>query len=187
MIKTEIIQALTFYNEQQKQNRSRLYCYDDTCTFELIVQADRLLPFHLTRPITPQPVTLIELRCYDGGYTENLTARIQLFYYDMADGTQRIVHRGNKFTPKLPCGKYELYITDGVNEWWSEIITVVDFTPNVTGKLLYSDSPADAIIVSNAGGYLIGKVSKAQLLTTMQLSSVICFFSRSEFTTMPQS
>lgn len=163
MNKTPIIQALTFYNEQQKQNRSRAYCYDDVCTFELVVSADRILPFHLTRTITPDPVTLIELRCYDGAYTEDITSRIQLFYYDMADGTQRIVHRGNKFVPKLPCGKYEIYITDGPNEWWSEIITVYDFTPAVTGKLLYTDSSADAITTSDVGGYIIAKLSKGAI------------------------
>jgi len=135
MINPETPNILRFYKTKQKQE-FRIKGHDDTYIPALICARNILLPFQIERAIRPNPIITFELVCAeDETETFDLLSILPASYENdllrwFAVGIQMEYLQYfacRSFTDNLPCGNWYVYIEDGVDEWFSELLDIRDF------------------------------------------------------------
>lgn len=143
-----IKQPLRFYEKVEHQNRFRQG--GDIKVFKLLMPRNYLLPFQLRRPAGVLPFQSIIAVPTNGDPEIELindidNGDLKVYPFDTFD---TLVHFGTEeLDNDLPTGEYYFEVTDGVNTWYSEVVTVKDFnatdlTTNecVVTKITYWDT-----------------------------------------------
>lgn len=123
-----IKQPLRFYEKKEHQNRFRKGGYSRV--FNLICPQSHLLPFQIRRPLSIYPIQSIKyVSTSDETEIEAINYlelnQIEQFAFDDYD---YLVHFGSvPLNTVVPIGEYFLAISDGSNEWFSEVFIVRNF------------------------------------------------------------
>lgn len=149
-----------FYDAEKFQDRKKRWV--KTEAFKLISRAVVLLPFQIRREPSPYPLFEVSvINAITGAvavpdllpYIPENDIEIIAF-----DGVDYIVYYGTAdFLDgfKLPAGKYYVKVSDTINEWFSEVITVVDFSlasDSCFIEIVYCNcSPVDNILYGEYG------------------------------------
>lgn len=125
---------LPFYDSVSKQFHRREYRMDDHYTFHWIAPHNLLLPFQLQRQNRPDTITEFAL------YDINDVVQYDLLTYVVSGQTnlKTVTNNGvpadiftyfaNKpLTSDIDCGQYYYKVSDGIDTWYSEVITVEAF------------------------------------------------------------
>lgn len=153
MIKKEIFQPLPFFYSIASKNRYKEQCHNDVCTWKLIQQCDRIMPFVLLRDPSPNVITSVMMYCYDDGVSYDLTAEFTFTYSSvLIDGVYKdeIQYFGAPILEQ-PKGLMYLEIYDGLNTWYSEDFYIeCCFTDDddIDSALLINDS-AEPLLVND--------------------------------------
>jgi len=141
-----IKQPLRFYEKLEHQNRFKETA--NSSVFKLLCPSNYILPFQIKREAGVLPITSVELVNIDTGVATQMTTHIifgQLNKYSLTDydylvnlGTEPIIN-------SVADGQYYLKVSDGSNEWFSEVITYRDFNPDTLAdcaitKITYWDT-----------------------------------------------
>lgn len=126
-----IHQPLRLYEKRAHQNRFRKD--GGVKAFRLLMPVTHLLPFQIKRPAGLFGIQSINLVSLDGQTTIDLFSELEpgeLVKYAFAS-YDYLIHFGSlAHGANVPEGEYDLEISDGVNVWYSEVLTVRDFDPN---------------------------------------------------------
>ncbi|GAG04958.1 unnamed protein product [marine sediment metagenome] len=121
--------VLPFYTSTDHQNHRKSWCKDDMRGFALISPRSTFLPFQIVRPTNA--VTSYTWQLFDAE-TDILLSTITFpaGQIDTAtSGTQDFISYfgTDVFLSPYECGKRYIYWSDGTNEKWSEVFTIMDF------------------------------------------------------------
>ena len=135
MIQNNNISVLPWYTSIEQQNHRKSYAYGQI--YPLFAPADRLLPFQIIRNTRSNSVTSVILYDKTGKQIANITTymretglqvvRFQSLGYDVILYPAILPMPLNQFN-----GIYYLWLSDGVQTWYSEMFTVVQ---DVSGYL----------------------------------------------------
>lgn len=143
--------VLPFYTDL-----SRITYFKDFCrnkNYALLNSRDRLLPFQFYRSGSPNGISdmTISIKCIEGDYTVDITSYFdtdELAIITVGD-SDVIIHYGKKdLLSQLPCGYYYILLNDGCDDYYSEIIQVIDYT--IGSKALCVDPEATEPICVDA-------------------------------------
>lgn len=134
-----IKQPLRWYDDIDKQNINLQWIADGgsgTSKVEtVIVTQNAFIPFQIRRRHSSRPVTEFKLFSLVGGtfiYTLDVLSVIpapttnHLKIIQMGAVDNIVWYPLAELTMDIHCGLHYLYLTDGINEWWSEIFRVVE-------------------------------------------------------------
>lgn len=149
MIDSGLKHIFRFYNDIDQQNFRKSWCLQDLSTFKLRCTKKRLLAFQINRASVPDVITQFYLYDANGNFILDLETLLPsphttLFYIRTVNDLDYIIYNASQdFTSDLPCGDHYVYISDGVNDWYSEIILIDDFDDNENEEshLLIRDNP----------------------------------------------
>ena len=124
--------VLPFYTDISLQNHRRSYAYGQT--YPLYVETGFLPPFQIIRTSgIGRSLTSAFLFTVDGQYVENLYTGLYetgLVVKDFTDYDVLVYPAWMYLGHSIPEGRYYLRLGDGVNQWWSDVFTVVgDISP----------------------------------------------------------
>jgi len=121
--------SLPFFSVAGQQNYLKRWCYKNTLTFKLITTQYKLPPFQIRRRSTVDAITSFYLENIDSGLTYNLITFVtnNLTYERSVDFGWVIYQNIDFFESLIPCGQYIIKISDGVEAWESEVITIQKF------------------------------------------------------------
>lgn len=144
--------VLPFYSSIAEQNHRKFYAYGNI--YALIAPNNKFLPFQIVRPTIANAITTVSLYKIGQGIGINLLSdavSAGLHITAFAEGYDLIINDSVLSFPEvvLTPAQYYIRIQDGVNNWYSEVFTVVnDLTPYL--KLEYSDPYR----ISYTGGHI---------------------------------
>lgn len=129
ILKNNNLSPLPFYTKIEEQNHRRSYAYGNI--FPLIGRNDRLLPFQILRSHTMRAVMSVQIYTEDGTLVGNflgdmLNAGLSVVYDDNSDCDVIAYPALMPFPEELEPGRYYLRVYDGLNTWYSDIITLVN-------------------------------------------------------------
>lgn len=134
-------QPLRFYEKLEHQNRFKKG--GDENNFDLICPTTRILPFQIKRAAGVTPISSIKLTDPTG-----VLPQVELISYFIVNEIQSfalatvdyLVHFGrldlSGYT--VPEGKFYLEVTDGIDIWYSEVITFKTFDPDTLADCVYT-------------------------------------------------
>ena len=130
MIENYLKLPLAWYDTTDKQQYKRVGSVGDYITVELINPKNMILPFQIRRKTRSNEVTTFELYTRDGVLDTNLTTITGSNLYIKTltgSGYDYIIYENFvELTTNLDCGQYYIKISDGVETWYSDLITVYD-------------------------------------------------------------
>jgi hypothetical protein len=150
---------LPFYTDIEEQNHRRSYAYG--AIYPLYAPVTSLLPFQFMREHRAStPITSCELYDKNGIYVADLTSDMETagLHIEEVDtyGVDVVVYPAvMPLTRSIGMGQYYLMLTDGVETWYSDIITLID-TPSSYLQIEWYDTESmlsDAGIVVYDGNY----------------------------------
>lgn len=125
---------LPFYDDVDKQYHRREYRLGDKTTVKWIAPRDLLLPFQILR--TNRVATLTDFALYDANdvIQYNLLTfaptgcwSIKTVFKSGAPFDVITYFANKRFAVDVDCGQYYYKVSDGVQTWYSELITVEAF------------------------------------------------------------
>lgn len=128
-------QPLRVYESAAHRNRFKVGNYGRP--FKLYCPTSHVLPFQIQRSPIVNPLTILKaIDTSDNSETDLLAlmsvSETEIFPFPSYD---QIVHYGiQELSAAIPQGEYYLEISDGVNTWYTEDITYVDFDPTLAVK-----------------------------------------------------
>ena len=133
---------LPWYDSVKKQDFRKWYAYG--AVYPLFAPANILLPWQITRDHRTNNITAVEMYDKTGTLIADITqpmldAGLQIVQTDDYPGKDIIIYPANQYmATDMQNGQYYLRLTDGVQEWFSEVITIVqDITPYL--RIMWSD------------------------------------------------
>lgn len=122
------LSVLPWYDSISRQNHRRDYAYGNV--YQLITPDRKLLPFQIRRSTRSNSVTKVLLRSIDGKLIADITNQIKETGLTVkrfeTEGYDLIIYPGTlHMAIKTPEGLYYAEITDGVQNWYSEVFNVV--------------------------------------------------------------
>jgi len=125
---------LPFYDAVVKQFHRREYRLSDVTSWEWISPKNTLVGFQIPRANRVNAITEFALYGLDDVLEYNLLSLIVSGQLSIrtavnAGGAVNIItyFANRELTQDIPCGKYYYKVSDGVETWYSEVITVRDF------------------------------------------------------------
>lgn len=158
-----IKQPLRFYDDVEKQNWRKCYARDAGLKKEavLVCPQNAIVPFQIRRRRNPNPVTVFDLYTWNGTdfeYDLNLLTNIpapttnHLKIIQMQTTDNIVWFPQADFINPIACGLHYVHVSDGTNNWYSEVFQVINgFTDNTTGYI--STFHGDKV----TGTYVLGK------------------------------
>lgn len=137
------LNVLPWYSDISKQNHRKAHAYGHVYT--LATLSNQLLPFQVRRDYqaTVKPITSVLLKNIDGITLLDLTsaltsAGLHIKRYQ-SNGYDLIIYPANlPLGVSLPLGCFYLEMTDTINTWYSDVMTVVNSTDGFV-KITYWD------------------------------------------------
>ena len=151
-----IKQPLRFWDSVDKQNWRKSWIKNGLMPEAvLICPENAIVPFQIRRRRSPLPITTFDLYTYDEASNAfvydmdlftvipaPLTNHLRVIQLETADNI--IWYPQADFTTALLCGLHYVHISDGTNNWYSEVFSVIGgFSDNTTGYIsIFSDPHA---------------------------------------------
>lgn len=142
-----IKQPLRFYDSVDKQNWRRSWVKSglrDRMT--LLCPKNAIVPFQIRRRKSPNPLTIFDLYMFDYAIDDftfaadmfalipaPTTTHLKIIQMQVADNI--IWNPQASLSIDLDCGYYYVHISDGTDNWYSEVFMVDDFTVSNTELL----------------------------------------------------
>lgn len=162
-----IKQPLRFYDEVTKQNFRHEWVKDGGLRDHhiLICPENAIVPFQVRRRRSAAVVTTFDLYSYDGstgawGWELDLlsvipapsTNHLKVIQMETADNI--VWYPTADFTTPLSCGLHYVHLSDGVNDWYSEVFQVVaDFTDTTKTYIsIFSDATVTGQVILSKDG-----------------------------------
>lgn len=148
---------LPWYGSLNEQAHRRNYAYGEI--YALYSPIDRLLPFQLHRKHLASSTWSAKLvSMADGTETDITTYLTGSAGWNVVSGTTKDTIVYSPLTPwsfYIPEGRYYAYLTDGVNEWYSEVFTCVNYLAQyirVEWRSIYDQPIEDGAILYESAG-----------------------------------
>ena len=129
-----IIQPLKWYDTKDKQNFRRSWVKNGLRKFNVLLNPQNsILPFQIRRYHSIRPITILDL--YDAEndtFYEDILVKLaapindHLRIWQMGTADNIVYSQKKAFTSNLDCGIYYLHLSDGINNWYSEVFTVIN-------------------------------------------------------------
>lgn len=121
-----------WYSDIEYQNHRKSYAYGNI--YPLYCPADMLLPFQVIRPHRDNAVPVVKMFTVNGEFVMDVTymGEAGLTVVPFADrGIDVLLFPGDVLMPtNMPIGQYYFVMSDGLQTWYSEVVTIVhDITP----------------------------------------------------------
>lgn len=175
-----IKQPLRFYDAVSKQNwrkhwvgnglKFRVNTDDTGVTIPVICPENAIIPFQIRRRRSPNAITTFNLYTWDDA-ADDFVFNLDLFTIIPAPSTNHLsivqLETADNivwnpiadFTSDLDCGAHYVHLSDGSNNWYSEVFVVrADFrATNKTFVEIFSDATAVSgdRLIRSTGNYLI--------------------------------
>lgn len=118
------------YTRLSAQNRFKRHCANQN-SFSLITRTNRFLPFIIKRDLILDQIESWEAYDLEGGLAHTVVPQETGYEIYTLGTSQYIIYYGAIIDGLvMECGSYYLKISDGTNDWFSEVFTVGDFTTN---------------------------------------------------------
>lgn len=128
-------QPLRFYREISSQNRFRRGA--DVNGFKLYCPADRVLPFQIIQDASEAVISSMQYVNVETGATTDVMGALasgQLRTYTLGDA-RYFVHFGSvDASLTMPQGQYFVKLSNGSQNWFSEVVTLQDFNYDLLGQ-----------------------------------------------------
>ena len=129
------LSVLPFYNSLDEQNHRKPYAYGSI--YPLYAHINSMLPFQIIRTTRDVEYLMATLYTKEGNYVADITSALQSAGLQVVRfeslGYDVIVFPASDTTlENISVGQYYLKLTDGVEEWYSDVITLVS---DITGYL----------------------------------------------------
>jgi hypothetical protein len=149
MIPNNNLSPLPFYDSVERQNHRKDYAFGEV--FCLGTPDRKILPFQIIREHRTNQIVYAKLRKKDGteflDVLNELSATGLLVNQYTASGYDVIVYPGIlPMAITTPEGEYYLHLSDGVQNWFSDVFTIV-YNLSEYLKIEYSD--ADSLVFDN--------------------------------------
>ena len=133
---------LPFYSTLQKQNHRKDYAFGEV--YPLFCPSSKILPFQILRDTREDSVTSVLLVRLDTSETTDITAQMintGLMVNRYAEYGQDVIMYHGRFllSSPIPEGRYYIELSDGVQTWYSEVLTFVRSVEDYL-KIRYWDS-----------------------------------------------
>lgn len=134
--------TLPFYSTLQKQNHRKDYAFGEV--YPLFCPSSKILPFQILRDTREDSVTSVQLVRLDTSETTDITAQMintGLMVNRYAEYGQDVIMYHGRFllSSPIPEGRYYIELSDGVQTWYSEVLTFVRSVDDYL-KIRYWDS-----------------------------------------------
>lgn len=143
MIPNNNLSILPFYGEIGEQDYKKFQSFGDV--YPLICERSKILPFQIRRETRANQISIAKLINFKTGVSVSVipemnAAGLVVKRFE-SDGYDLIVNPSALIFPSLimEAGQYYLEVGDGVQNWFSEVFTVVNDVSQFL-KLVYSDS-----------------------------------------------
>jgi len=149
---------LPFYDTVEKQVYKRVGSFGDSITAQLVNPKNIILPFQIKRQNRYNEVSTFELYDKDGVLLLDLTTVSpsgNLYIKTLTgSGFDYICYENfSELTSDLDCGQCYIKLSDGVQTWYSELITVYDWTYDFSGDVELGEGTAIEINPSDIIGW----------------------------------
>lgn len=125
---------LPFYDDVDKQFHRREYRLDDHYTFKWIAPRNLLIPFQIARANRPNTITEFGLYDINDNLQYNLLNYVASGQFTIKTVVEKaipldiIIFYGSKeLISDIDCDQYFYKVSDGIETWYSEIMTVEAF------------------------------------------------------------
>jgi len=142
MIPNNNLSILPFYGEVSEQDYKKFQSFGEV--YPLISEASKILPFQIRRETRENTINKAKIVSFETGAETNILtefngAGLNIKRFE-SDGYDLIINPSALIFPlfRMTAGQYYLEIGDGVENWFSEIFTVVENLSNYV-KLTYHD------------------------------------------------
>ena len=141
MIEDYLKLPLAWYDSVTKQQYKRTGSVNDHITAELINPKNIIIPFQIRRRTRPNEITTFELYTKDGVLDTDLTSIApsgNLYIKTLTGSVYDYICYENfsELTSNIDCGQYYIKISDSVDTWYSDLITVYDEEFDFGGEIL---------------------------------------------------
>lgn len=129
MIPNNNLNILPFYSSLDEQDHRKFYAYGHIYT--LISPNSKLLPFQINRETRANSITVARLWNLETGTFIDILSELNASGLNIkqfaSDGYDLIINPSAMIFPSLQidAGKYYVQIADGIDNWYSEVFTVV--------------------------------------------------------------
>lgn len=127
-------QPFRIYEKVEFQNRFKLGA--STKLFRLYCPSNRLLPFQIKTSASEGAITSINLISVDSGASTpvfGLLPNGQLRSYTVGSSKYFVHYGSSNLSATFDQGEYYLEISNGSSTWYSEVMTMKDFSYDITG------------------------------------------------------
>lgn len=143
MIEAGIKEPLRFYDALEKQNFRREWVIKGLDKQSVLIMPENaILPFQIRRKRSLNQISTFNIYTYDVSINEflyslnvlliipaPLTNHLKIIQMETSDNI--VFYQTADLSSHLPCGLHYIHISDGVNDWYSEVFSVVsDFIDN---------------------------------------------------------
>ena len=140
MIEDYLKLPLPFYDSVEKQVYKRTGSLSDLDTVKLVTPKNFIVPFQIKRKTRANEVTTFELYHTDGTLYIDLTSIVptsNLYIKTLTgSGNDYICYENfTELTSDIVCNQYYIKISDSVETWYSDILTVYDFEFDFGGEI----------------------------------------------------
>ena len=146
------VRILPFYDTVEKQFHRREYRLSDSTSWEWVAPRNVLIPFQIPRENRINAITQFGLYNLDDVLEYDLltlivSGQLTIRTAINATGAVNIItyFAKRELTSDIPCGKYYYKVSDGVDSWYSEVITVHDFDGEFDTNRFIDGSSLDII------------------------------------------
>lgn len=140
MIENYLKLPLAWYDSTSKQQYKRTGSVNDYITIQLINPKNIIIPFQIKRKTRPNEITTFYLYTREGVAHTDLTTILptgNLYIKTLTNsGYDYICYENfSELTSDLTCGQYYIKLSDGVETWYSDLLTVTEETFDFGGDL----------------------------------------------------
>jgi len=127
---SELYQPIRFYDASAKQLFRRSMYYDNNFAL-VVVNKDKLFPFQIERAAAEDIITEVSLYDRNDEFKKDITDLLTITRH--TDKTTDYIRyfASTNLSESLPFGEYYLYITDGVNDWYSDLFEIDHLTDTI--------------------------------------------------------
>lgn len=127
---SELYQPVRFYDASTKQLFRRSMYYDNNFAL-VVVNKDKLFPFQIERAATEDIITEVSLYDRNDEFKKDITDLLTITRHTNKITDYIRYFASANLSESLPFGEYYLYITDGVNDWYSDLFEIDHLTDTI--------------------------------------------------------